>query len=103
MTAHVDFTSLALVGQEVGLEVTGFTNQEYFLMGLGITQEMEARLQQHEDPQSRERELLAMKNLIAPDGLGGVFKILVQHKSLGGLKLEGLKYRPFSPEVLFSL
>jgi SAM-dependent MidA family methyltransferase len=103
MTAHVDFTSLALVGREVGLEVTGFTNQEYFLMGLGITREMESRLEQHEDPQSRERELLAMKNLIAPDGLGGVFKILVQHKSLEGLKLEGLMYRPFSPEVLFSL
>ncbi len=110
MTAHVDFTSLALTGREVGLEVTGFTNQEYFLMGLGITQEMETRLQQHGDLPagqaglpSREKELAAMKNLIAPDGLGRVFKILIQHKRLKGLKLDGLNYRPFSPEVLFSL
>jgi SAM-dependent MidA family methyltransferase len=103
MTSHVDFTSLALAGQEVGLEVAGFTNQEYFLMGLGIAQEMEARLQRHQDLQSREKELAAMKNLIAPDELGRVFKVLIQHKSLKGLKLDGLAYRPFSPEVLFSL
>ncbi|MCI0527089.1 MAG: SAM-dependent methyltransferase [Nitrospira sp.] len=103
MTAHVDFTSLALSGREVGLEVTGFTNQEYFLMGLGIAQEMEVRLQKHTDHQSREQELLAMKGLIAPDGLGRVFKVLIQHKRLKGLKLDGLTYRPFSPEVLFSL
>ncbi len=110
MTAHVDFTSLVRAGREVGLEVTGFTNQEYFLMGLGITREMETRLQRHGDLpagqaglQSREKELEAMKNLIAPDGLGRVFKILIQHKRLKGLKLDGLTYRPFSPEVLFSL
>ncbi len=103
MTAHVDFTSLVRAGREVGLEVAGFTNQEYFLMGLGITREMEARLQRHGDLQSREKELAAMKNLIAPDGLGRVFKILIQHKRLKGLKLDGLTYRPFSPEVLFSL
>jgi SAM-dependent MidA family methyltransferase len=103
MTTHVDFTSLAMAGQEVGLEVAGLTNQQYFLMGLGAAQEMEARLQRHGDPQSRERELAAMKNLIAPDGLGKVFKILIQHKRLKGLKLNGLTYRPFSPEALFSL
>ncbi len=103
MTAHVDFTSLVRAGREVGLEVAGFTNQEYFLMGLGITQEMETRLQRYGDLQSREKELGAMKNLIAPDGLGRVFKILIQHKRLKGLKLDGLTYRPFSPEVLFSL
>jgi SAM-dependent MidA family methyltransferase len=103
MTAHADFTSLALAGREVGLEVAGFTTQEYFLMGLGIAQEMEKRLQQYEDLQAREKELVAMKNLIAPDGLGRVFKILIQHKRLNGLKLDGLAYRPFSPEVLFSL
>jgi SAM-dependent MidA family methyltransferase len=103
MTAHVDFTSLVRAGREVGLEVAGFTNQEYFLMGLGIAQEMETRLQRHGELQSREKELSAMKNLIAPDGLGRVYKILIQHKRLKGLTLDGLTYRPFSPEVLFSL
>ena len=30
MTAHVDFTTLATVGEEAGLSVTGFTNQMVF-------------------------------------------------------------------------
>src|SRR5438132_14380634 len=34
LTAHVDFTSLALAGQDVGLEVTGFTSQLHFLINL---------------------------------------------------------------------
>ena len=103
MTAHVDFTSLARTGQEVGLEVTGFTNQEYFLVGLGITQEIENRLEQQTDRQSREQQLSAMKHLLAPNGLGRVFKILIQHKGLKDPQLAGLTYRPFGPEVLFSL
>ena len=72
-------------------------------MGLGIAQEMEVRLQQQGDSHAREQELQAMKNLIAPNGLGRVFKILVQQKGLKDLKLGGLAYRPFTPEVLFSL
>jgi len=103
MTAHVDYTSLARTGQEVGLEVTGFTNQEYFLVGLGITQEIENRLEQQTDRQSREQQLSAMKHLLAPNGLGRVFKILIQHKGLKDPQLAGLTYRPFGPEVLFSL
>lgn len=103
MTAHVDYTSLARTGREVGLEVTGFTNQEYFLVGLGITREIENRLEQQTDRQSREQQLSAMKHLLAPNGLGRVFKILIQHKGLKDPQLAGLTYRPFGPEVLLSL
>ena len=35
MTAHVDFTALARAGRPAGLDVTGFTNQMSFLIGLG--------------------------------------------------------------------
>ncbi|HLB02404.1 MAG TPA: hypothetical protein VJM77_04645, partial [Nitrospiria bacterium] len=70
---------------------------------LGITQEIETRLKQQPDLQSREQELSAMKHLLAPNGLGRVFKILIQHKGLKDPQLAGLTYRPFPPEVLFSL
>jgi SAM-dependent MidA family methyltransferase len=103
MTAHVDFTSLALTGREAGLQVLGFTTQEYFLIGLGIDQEMEARLASHQEDQARERELAALKHLISPTGPGKVFKILIQGKGLEGLELGGLNYRPFAAETLFSL
>lgn len=103
MTAHVDFTSLALAGREAGLQFLGYTTQEYFLISLGIAQEMETRLASYPEGQVRERELAALKHLISPSGLGRVFKILIQGKGLEDLRLEGLNYRPFAAETLFSL
>lgn len=41
ITSHVDFTSLAEAGISAGLEVTGFTDQSYFLMGCGIEEEFQ--------------------------------------------------------------
>ena len=101
MTSHVDFTSLARCGREVGLEVTGFTDQQYFLIGLGITQAIEARLACCADEAEREKDLAAMRHLISPAGMGKVFRILVQHKGLQAPKLEGLTYRPFPQDALF--
>jgi len=36
ITAHVDFTGIALAGQDAGLEVLGYTTQARFLMNCGI-------------------------------------------------------------------
>ena len=36
ITAHVDFTGIALAAQEAGLEVIGYTSQARFLMNCGI-------------------------------------------------------------------
>jgi SAM-dependent MidA family methyltransferase len=93
ITAHVDFTRLALAGAEVGLSVTGFTNQLNFLMGLGIAQEMERF-----DPESP--EMLSVKRLLARESMGGVFKVLIQHKGLTPPPLEGLAFRPYFKDVL---
>ena len=88
MTAHVDFSSLATVGQNAGLSVTGFTNQMSFLMGLGI-EDMIARL----EPESP--EFRAAIHLLKPDGMGRTFKILVQHKGIERPTLDGLTFSPF--------
>ena len=40
ITAHVNFTGLALAGQEVGLEVLGYCNQAHFLINCGFAQEL---------------------------------------------------------------
>lgn len=42
ITAHVDFTGLALAGQDAGLQVLGYTSQARFLLNLGIGRLMEA-------------------------------------------------------------
>jgi SAM-dependent MidA family methyltransferase len=93
MTAHVDFTTLATVGEEAGLSVTGFTNQMSFLMGLGV-EEMIAQLAP-ETP-----EFQAALHLLKPEGMGATFKILVQHKGLEAPALDGLIFKPFFGSAL---
>ena len=42
VTAHVNFTGVALAAQNAGLQVLGYTCQAHFLFNLGLTQRMEA-------------------------------------------------------------
>jgi SAM-dependent MidA family methyltransferase len=93
LTAHVDFTSLALAGRDAGLEVTGFTNQLHFLMGLGIESAFAGL-----DPESPESA--AMRNLLRPNGMGATYKVLVQHKGIPAPRLDGLRSRPFFTDAL---
>jgi SAM-dependent MidA family methyltransferase len=93
LTAHVDFTSLALAGQDVGLTVTGFTNQLHFLMGLGIESAFAGV-----DPESPESA--AMRDLLRPDGMGTTYKVLIQHKGMPAPQLDGLRSRPFFLDAL---
>lgn len=93
MTAHVDFSSLATVGERHGLHVTGFTNQMSFLMGLGV-EDMIARL----EPESP--EFRAAIHLLRPEGMGRTFKVLVQHKGIERPQLDGLQFKPFFGEAL---
>lgn len=88
MTAHVDFTGLTTVGAAAGLNVTGFTNQMSFLMGLGVEQ-MIYQL----DPEGS--EFGAAIHLLKPDGMGRTFKILIQHRGIEKPDLDGLKFKPF--------
>jgi SAM-dependent MidA family methyltransferase len=94
LTAHVDFSALVRTGRSVGLEPAGFTDQASFLMGLGVAELAQARLDRLEDVR-REVELAAVKMLLAPDGMGRAFKVLIQYKGLAPSPLRGLTFRPF--------
>jgi SAM-dependent MidA family methyltransferase len=93
MTAHVDFTALAKAGQAAGLDVTGFTNQMSFLIGLGAEHLLESL-----PPESP--EFFAAIHLLRPDGMGRTFKVLVQHKNMPQPELDGLKFQPFFGSIL---
>lgn len=95
ITAHVDFTSLAMTGQEVGLEVTGYTNQLHFLMGLGI-ESLFAGMD------SGSPDSIWMRKLLRPDGMGTIYKVLVQHKAMAPPLLDGLRQRPFFQDALYA-
>jgi SAM-dependent MidA family methyltransferase len=107
MTSHVDFTSLAKVGEEVGLNVLGFTDQTHFLMGLGITHEMQIVAENMEESDEAKRNFLAMKELMAPNKMGKTFKILIQEKGTvpcegitSPIALDGLAFRAFAKDAL---
>lgn len=96
MTSHVDFTSLAAKGESVGLDTIGFTDQMHFLMGLGIAQRMEVPGSKMFESEAARKEFLAMKQLMAPEGMGKTFKILIQGKGMASdPKLDGLQFKPF--------
>lgn len=102
ITAHVDFTSLAKAGEEEGLSPIGFTDQTHFLMGLGIAQRMEEPARNMDRSPAARQEFLAMKQLMAPEKMGKIFKILIQGKKIHAeIQLDGLQFKPFFKLLTF--
>jgi SAM-dependent MidA family methyltransferase len=93
LTAHVDFSALAAIGEEAGLELTGFTNQMSFFISLGVEEMLQGL-----EPGSAAFQAVAQ--LLRPNGMGSTFKILVQHKGLARPELAGLRYKPFWRDAL---
>lgn len=78
ITAHVDFTAMAVAAAESGLDVLGYASQGGFLLGAGIgdlllrTSPEDARAYL---PQSR-----AVQKLVSPAEMGELFKVLAVGK-----------------------
>jgi SAM-dependent MidA family methyltransferase len=68
LTAHVDFTAVTRAAEAAGLRPAGMTTQARFLLALGA-------LEHFDQGDLRQRE--ALKDLVLPDRLGGVFRVLV--------------------------
>jgi len=79
LTAHVDFTAIALAGERTGLRVAGYTPQAAFLLACGILN----RLRDVGDPSSVAylRETAAVHKLTSPAEMGELFKVLALAKS----------------------
>lgn len=84
ITAHVDFTNLINAGKAVQLEVTGFIKQSHFLIALGI-------LERLHDARHDTGTILKLKNLLHPEAMGEVFKVLIQHKHVKNPQLTSLR------------
>lgn len=81
ISAHVDFSQLQSDGRAAGLSAIAYTTQAALLQALG----MDAMLRQARAmplaPRARSANLMAMRELIKPSGLGG-FKALIQAKGV---------------------
>ncbi len=67
ITAHVNFTGIALAGQEVGLQVLGYTSQARFLLNCGLLEGME------DAPLS---ERVMVQKLVNEHEMGELFKVI---------------------------
>lgn len=93
ITTHVDFTTLALDSIACGLQVTGFTTQKNFLLGLGILEELKTPASLGVDGMEEVNHNRAIGALIAPGGMGDTFKVLVCHKGVEGPRLKGFSFK----------
>jgi SAM-dependent MidA family methyltransferase len=67
ITAHVDFTAIALAGQDAGLEVVGYTTQAHFLINCGLLELLQG---------ADVRELAHAQKLLAEHEMGELFKVI---------------------------
>ena len=67
ITAHVNFTGVAVAAQDAGLDVLGYTNQAHFLMNCGLVEAM-----QSQPLQAR----VAAQKLLMEHEMGELFKVV---------------------------
>ncbi len=98
LTAHVNFSALIDAGRDAGLEFTGLTTQEKFLMALGEETQFRDLYDAGQSEIEKLQARLKLKRLIfpgepdGPSGMGTIFKVLIQHRSVNAPKLTGLKH-----------
>jgi len=85
ITAHVDFTSVRAAAESEGVDLVGFMDQTYFV--LGILSGPDASLA---DLPADQRRML--KTLITPGGLGSTMKVLVMSRGFERRTLAGCSW-----------
>lgn len=80
ITASVNFSSLVRWGKEFGLTSLGLFTQARFLIGLGILELIKRPAEDYLFDEKKTKEILAIKKLLHPEGMGEVFRVLLQGK-----------------------
>jgi SAM-dependent MidA family methyltransferase len=71
ITAHVNFSTIALTAQDAGFEVLGYTSQAHFLINCGLLPLVDAARERGEWP-----AVAAAQKLLAEHEMGELFKVL---------------------------
>ena len=71
ITAHVDFSAIALTAQDAGFEVLGYTSQARFLLNCGLAETMADAQRRSDWP-----ALANAQKLIAEHEMGELFKVI---------------------------
>jgi len=90
ITAHVNFSSLKLWGDELGLKTVGYCPQGTFLTAAGID---EMIVELYSDSADYVAEISKIKRLIFPQGMGDSHNVLIQYKGNKMAELRGFSMR----------
>jgi SAM-dependent MidA family methyltransferase len=71
ITAHVDFTGIAVAAQEAGMLTLGYATQGRFLLNAGITDLLQ---------EATQKERIAAQRLVAEHEMGELFKVIGLHR-----------------------
>ncbi|OGL42140.1 MAG: hypothetical protein A3C43_05735 [Candidatus Schekmanbacteria bacterium RIFCSPHIGHO2_02_FULL_38_11] len=93
ITSHVNFSDLDYHGSINGFRPADFITQRDFLLRGGILDYVSKfAVGKEAFTAGYFSELEAIKNLLLPDGMGEIFKVLIQHKGvIVSKKVLGLK------------
>jgi len=93
LTAHVNFSALIDAGRAEGLEFAGLTTQEKFLLALGEANQFADVYDSGQTEMEMLQARLSLKRLISPEGMGNIFKVLVQQRGIPKSELTGWKFQ----------
>ena len=78
ITAHVNFTGVAMAGQNAGLNILGYSSQAWFLLNLGLAERMAA---------ATLTERSQAQRLVNEHEMGELFKVIGFSTSADGFAL----------------
>ncbi|HEY3176453.1 MAG TPA: SAM-dependent methyltransferase [Candidatus Polarisedimenticolia bacterium] len=91
MTAHVDFTSVERRARECGFDVAGPVAQMRFLVSLGLARILAEMALEPGEGASAVKERLALHGLMAPGGMGEIFKVMLLTRGAKAAELTGAR------------
>jgi SAM-dependent MidA family methyltransferase len=90
ITAHVNFTAMAMAAEQQGMETHVLLTQSQFLLGIGEQNQFADAFEECRLPQEHARVVLQLKHLVTPAGMGETFHVLVASKGIDSGKVAGL-------------
>jgi SAM-dependent MidA family methyltransferase len=96
LTAHVNFTALAVAAAENGMQVQPLLTQSQFLMGIGEKNQFADAFEDCCLPQEHAKVALQLKHLVTPAGVGESFHVLVAGKGIEEKRMADLSGLSFT-------
>jgi SAM-dependent MidA family methyltransferase len=91
ITSHINFSALCHWGSNYGLEACGYTNQAYFLQGLGLAGHLRNMEENGEMNDWTPDEKISLIKTLLMD-MGQKFNVLIQYKGLRKPLLSGMRF-----------